>query len=146
MISTRMLGAKPQAAEATAKITTPIRKTKRRPNLSPRAPPTRIREDRKIPYDSITHCTSMTVARNALWNFGAATLMTVLSMKAMLDPRIVAARIHRPDFAAGAVRLSELINQDPRLALCPLDVVCSWCAAIWANSLYRYREGYAGRP
>src|ERR1700680_3562727 len=101
MISTRMLGAKPQAAEATAKITTPIRKTKRRPNLSPRAPPTRIREDREIPYDSITHC----------------TLMTVLSMKAMLDPRIVAARIHRPDFAAGAVRLSELINQDPRLAL-----------------------------
>src|ERR1700675_3519495 len=43
--SSWMLDARPHAAEATAKIPTPNRNTRRRPNKSPSAPPTRIRED-----------------------------------------------------------------------------------------------------
>src|SRR5258708_34967580 len=98
-----MLGAKPQAAEARAKSVTPSRNTRRRPRRSPSAPPTRISAERKSPYDSMTHCISTTLAWKALWNFGAATLTTVLSMKAMLEPRIVAARIHGPEFLAQGV-------------------------------------------
>ena len=38
----------------------------------------------------------MTVACRLVCSAGRATLTTVLSMKAMLEPRIVAARIQRP--------------------------------------------------
>src|SRR5882724_11843786 len=51
----------------------------------------------------MTHWTSTTLAWKALWNFGAATLTTVPSIKAMLEPRIVAARIHGPEFSAQRV-------------------------------------------
>src|ERR1700721_242016 len=40
---------------------------------------------------------SVTVPPRLDWSAGNATLTTVLSIKAMLEPRIVAARIHRPD-------------------------------------------------
>src|SRR5215469_6694461 len=89
-----MLEARPHAVDATAKIAAPTRNISRRPNRSPSAPPAKIKAERKIPYDSTTHCTSKTLAPNAVCNAGTATLTTVLSTKAMLEPKIVAARIH----------------------------------------------------
>src|SRR5439155_14767549 len=44
------------------------------------------------------HCTSATVACRSRCNTGSATLTTVPSIKAILDPRIVAARIQAPLF------------------------------------------------
>src|SRR6516225_8335811 len=91
-----MLEAKPQAVDAPAKIPTPIRNILRRPNRSPSAPPARMIDDKTIPYDSTIHCTSTTLAWKVVCNVGTATLTTVLSMNAMLEPRIVAARIQGP--------------------------------------------------
>src|SRR5580692_1442142 len=91
-----MFNATPQPAEASAKTAVPIMKIRRRPNRSPREPPTRIKAPRNNPYDSITHCTSTTVARRDAWSEGRATFTAVLSIKAMLEARIVAARIQRP--------------------------------------------------
>src|SRR5271155_2567879 len=94
-----MFGDKPQHTDAIAKTVTPIRKARRRPNKSPMEPPTRMSAPRSRPYDSITHCASITVAPRLDWRAGNATFTIVLSMKAMLDARIAAARIHVP--AAG---------------------------------------------
>src|SRR5579862_9969157 len=94
-----MLSEKPQPAEATANATTPNKNIARRPTASPSAPPTRIRAERNNPYDSMTHCTSTTVAWRLDCRAGKATLTTVLSMNAMLEPRIVADRIHGRDFS-----------------------------------------------
>src|SRR3954447_6790881 len=44
----------------------------------------------------MTHWTSTTVAWRLDWSAGSATLTTVLSMNAMLEPRMVAARIQGP--------------------------------------------------
>src|ERR1700688_1304098 len=89
-----MFEAIPQPTEATAKIATPTTNIRRRPSRSPSEPPTRINAPRNSPYDSTPHCTSTTVARNVAWIAGKATLTTVLSMNAMLEPRMVATRIH----------------------------------------------------
>src|SRR5262245_51173488 len=53
-----------------------------------------MRAERKRAYDSTIHCTSATEACKSLCSIGSATLTTVPSIKAMLEPRIVAARIH----------------------------------------------------
>src|SRR5216684_448821 len=89
-----MFEATPQPAEATAKIATPATNIRRRPNRSPSEPPTRINAAKNSPYDSTTHCISTTVAWKVAWIAGRATFTTVLSMKAMLEPRIVATSIH----------------------------------------------------
>src|SRR6266849_120590 len=47
-------------------------------------------------YDSITHCSSVAVAARLFCIAGSATLTTVPSMNAMLEPRMVVTRIHRP--------------------------------------------------
>src|SRR5712671_6777204 len=88
-----MFEAPPQPAEATAKIATPTTKIRRRPNRSPSEPPTRIKAAKNSPYDSTTHCISKTVTWKVAWIAGRATFTTVLSMKAMLEPRIVATSI-----------------------------------------------------
>src|SRR5438270_10913326 len=88
-----MFEATPQPAEATAKIATPTTNIRRRPNRSPSEPPTRINAAKNRPYDSTTHCISATVAWKVAWIAGRATFTTVLSMKAMLEPRIVATSI-----------------------------------------------------
>jgi hypothetical protein len=111
MISWWMLAARPHAADAAAKIPTPIRNIRRRPNKSPSAPPARINADKSIPYDSTTHCTSKTLALKLVCNAGMATLTTVLSTKAILEPRIVAVRIHgRAVPAHGTPALAERIK------------------------------------
>src|SRR5580692_2050897 len=91
-----MFGDKPHHTDAIVKTITPIRKARRRPNKSPIEPPTRMSAPRSRPYDSITHCASITVAPRLDWRAGNATFTIVLSMKAMLDARIAAARIHVP--------------------------------------------------
>src|SRR5690349_13659609 len=53
-----------------------------------------MRAERKRAYDSTIHCTSATEACKSLCSIGSATLTTVPSIKAMLEPRTVAARIH----------------------------------------------------
>ena len=59
----------------------------------------------------MTHCTSIAVALRFVCSAGNATFTTVPSMKAMLDARMVAAKIQRPcDFEhvdlAGAARIT----------------------------------------
>src|SRR6267143_3437838 len=88
-----MLEAAAQPAEAAAKMITPTTNIRRRPNRSPSEPPTRINAAKNSPYDSTTHCISTTVAWKLAWIAGRATFTTVLSMKAMLEPRIVATSI-----------------------------------------------------
>src|SRR6266446_923496 len=88
-----MFGARPQPTEATAKTVTPTRNILLRPNRSPNEPPTRINAPRNNPYASTTHWMSMTVPPRLLCSAGKATFTTVLSMNAMLDPSIAAARI-----------------------------------------------------
>src|SRR5260370_19159065 len=57
---------------------------------------------RKSAYASTTHCTSATVAFRSVWSTGKATLTTVLSIKAILDPRMVSTSTHVPaDCLAG---------------------------------------------
>src|ERR1700674_6024185 len=48
----------------------------------------------------------MTVPWRLVWSAGNATLTTVLSMKAMLEPRIVAARIQRSACAVHGAPIS----------------------------------------
>jgi hypothetical protein len=94
MIRCRMSGATPHQADAVANRNTPTVNTRRRPYKSPAAPPSRISAARKSAYDSTTHCASATVAFSARWILGKATLTTVPSIKARLEPRMVAVRTH----------------------------------------------------
>src|SRR6266576_4385990 len=96
----------PQPIDAAPKVPAPSTKISLRPKESPAAPPTRIRAERNNPYDSTTHSTPTTLACRLDWRAGRATLTTVLSMKAMLEPRIVAASTHDSEFLAhGAVKV-----------------------------------------
>jgi hypothetical protein len=106
-------GARPHAAEERAKATVPIRKTFRLPIRSPRAPPTRTRAERKSRYASTTHWTCTTVAPSRSWSTGRTTVTTVLSTKARLDPRTVAARIHPPRAAPGAAHGPDAATTPP---------------------------------
>ena len=132
-------GASAQAAEDAAKTATPIAKIRRRPNRSASEPPTRTSAERKSAYASTTHCTLETEAWRSFWSTGSATLTTVPSMKAMLEPRIVAARTHR-DVARlqgdGAVACRMASSQGPLAAtLIAVSVrdpgVAGACEAMW---------------
>ena len=80
-----------QAADASANMPTPIAKMRRRPKWSPNAPPTSSSAANNKAYDSTTHCAWKAVARKSRWMAGKATLTTVPSMKAMLEPTMAAA-------------------------------------------------------
>src|SRR5260370_34922450 len=70
-----------------------------------------MRAARKSEYASTIHCTSVAVAFSSLWMTGSATLTTEPSIKAMLDPRMVATRTHTPTFGAqGEVSGAERIT------------------------------------
>ena len=92
-----IFGANPHQIEARAKSTSPDKKIRLRPKLSPSEPPTRINDANMSAYDSTIHCASATVAPSSRCNTGSATLTTVPSMKVMEDPRIAAARTQRPE-------------------------------------------------
>src|SRR6266536_3382399 len=91
-----MFRAKPHHPEAAANAATPKTYTLRRPKMSPREPHTRSSAANIKAYDSTTHCTSATEAWKAFCSAGSATLTTVPSINAMLDPRMVAASTMRP--------------------------------------------------
>src|SRR5260370_72467 len=106
-----MLEAEPQAIEAAAKIPTPTKNIDRRPNKSPREPPTRIKAPSNNPYDSTTHCTPTTVAWSFDWSEGRAISTKVLSKKAIRDPRMVAAGTQFPvGFSKGASAFANRIT------------------------------------
>src|SRR6188768_3034315 len=95
-MSSSIVRDRPHHAEAPAKIVTPAVKTLRRPRRSPSDPPVSSNAASVTAYDSTTHWMSLSDAPNADWSAGSATLTTVPSMKARLDPRIVAASTHAP--------------------------------------------------
>src|SRR5713226_1076189 len=76
-----------------------------------------MRAARKSEYASTIHCTSVVVALSSLWMTGSATLTTEPSIKAMLDPRIVATSTHTPTcgaqgVASGAERITPSSHGD----------------------------------
>ena len=82
--------------EAAPKIATPAPYKRTRPRRSASEPPASMSDERTSRYASTIHCAWLTSAPSAFCSTGSATLMTVLSMKAIDEPRIVAARTHRP--------------------------------------------------
>src|ERR1700693_4065132 len=120
IISSPMLVASPQPAEAAAKITTPNKNINRRPKRSPNEPPTKISAARNNPYDSTTHCRSTTVARKLACSAGNATFTTALSINAKLDPSSVATRIHfRASVAHGPPPPAARITASSQAVLMP---------------------------
>src|SRR4051812_35561310 len=69
--------------------------------MPPGGPPTSINEGNRSVYGSTTHCIAQPVAPGANSSAGNARLTTVPSMNAMLEPRMVAARIQGADFGEG---------------------------------------------
>src|SRR5438093_5103468 len=67
---------------------------RRRPSRSPSEPPTSRSAERRSAYASTTHWTSATVAPSSRCSAGRATLTTVPSMKARLEPSTVVASTH----------------------------------------------------
>jgi hypothetical protein len=86
----------PHSTDATANQTTPTRKIRRRPNRSPRAPPTRSKPASVRVYAVTTHCSAASPVLKSRPMAGKAMPTTVASIEAMADPRTVAARTHRP--------------------------------------------------
>ena len=87
---------RPHPTDASAKTATPAANTRRRPKRSPSAPPTRSSAARNSAYASTTHWTSAIVACRRSAAPGSATLTTVPSMNAMLEPRIETTSTQRP--------------------------------------------------
>ena len=129
--------ARPHQTEAAAKSATPIAKMRRLPYRSPSAPPTSRSAASSSAYDSTIHCASAAVAPNATCSAGNATFTTVPSMKTMLDPRIVAARIHGPSRrshgAAGGPARMTASSQGGLMA----TVMVSLSAGRWCRHLAR---------
>ena len=117
-MSCRTSGASPHQTEAPAKTAVPIAKTRLRPKRSPSAPPARRSAASSSAYASTTHWTSTSVAWNCAWMAGRATLTTVPSMKAMLEPRMVAARTHgESDFRCAPARPRLVMPLSRRIAM-----------------------------
>ena len=97
----------------------------RRPKRSPSEPPTSSSAARNSAYASTTHCASNALACRSRWIAGNATLTTVPSTKAMLEPMIEATSTQRLAAAVqGAARAPWRVapaSQGPLMAL--LDMV-----------------------
>ena len=96
-----MLCANPHQIEAPANITTLARNAFFRPYRSPRDPPTSSNAAKNSAYASTTHCKSLPLAWKNCCSAGNAIFTTVPSMKAMLDPAMVAANTHAPARLSG---------------------------------------------
>ncbi len=94
--STPAFGASPHSSEATANHTTPTTKTLRRPYRSPSEPPSRISPASVSMYALTVHWRAARSASRSRPMRGRATLTTVESSRAMLEPRTVVSRIHLP--------------------------------------------------
>jgi len=95
-ISCAVLPARPHAAEARAKIATPNRKTRRRPKRSPSEPPHQQqgRQEESVGLDHPLHL-GHRGAEIRLQGRQRPRFTAVPSMKAMLEPRMVAASTQR---------------------------------------------------
>src|SRR5579885_803318 len=125
-INMLLLGASPHQTEASAKRAVPATKTLRRPNRSPSEPPTRMSAERKSAYASTTHWTSAADAWNSLCNAGRAMFTTEPSIKAMLEPRIVATSTHTPLGRAGRQGGAERIISSSHGALIELSMLAAF--------------------
>jgi hypothetical protein len=94
-ISSPIEGATAHSREHTPKPATPRLNTRRSPKMSPSDPPSRISEPRVNRYALLTHCWPARPPPRLRWIDGSATLTTLLSRIAMLDPRIVASSVKR---------------------------------------------------
>src|SRR5205823_6249719 len=74
---------------------TPSANTRRSPKMSPSDPPSRINEPSVNRKALLTHCSPARPPSRLCWIDGSATLTTLLSRIAMLDPRIVATSVKR---------------------------------------------------
>ena len=84
-----------QAADVATNTATPSRNTRLRPKRSPSAPPTSNNAARNSAYASMIHCASAPLASRLRWIAGSATLTTVPSMKAMLEPSTALTSVQR---------------------------------------------------
>src|SRR5215467_13365727 len=94
-ISRPTVGAAAQAPDAAANSATPHENTRRLPNRSPSAPPTSTSAASKSAYASTIHCAAATEAPSSRCMTGSATLTTVPSRNAMLDPRMATTSAQR---------------------------------------------------
>src|SRR2546426_483139 len=84
-----------------------------------------MKDARQSAYDSTTHCTPAREALKSFCRMGSATFTIVPSMKIMLEPRIVAARIHgRAAFAAGATHGPASTSAASQGCLCGTATEC----------------------
>ncbi len=72
-------GATPPRSENAAKSTQPMKKTRRRPNMSARRPPVTIATPKTRAYPLMTHCAVVTSVRKVLSMEGIATESAVKS-------------------------------------------------------------------
>jgi hypothetical protein len=89
-------GARPQSADARPNHTAPMTNTRRRPNRSPRLPPSSSRPARVRVYAVTTHCSPSTPTANSRPMAGKAIPTTVASSPTMPEPRTAVASSHRP--------------------------------------------------
>ncbi len=96
--ATRVLtfGARPHSSEPSANHATPTTKIRRRPNRSPREPPSRMKAARVSVYALTVHCRPAASASSASPIRGRAMLTTVPSMNANAEPSTVARSTQRP--------------------------------------------------
>src|SRR4051794_8851984 len=105
-------GAKPIVALAAAKTTTPIRKTLRRPKMSPSRPPVTRKTAKASEYALIVHSSDDSEASKLRWIDGSATLTTVLSSITMNSAKHMAASVHQRRFSSES-RSRSVTGLDP---------------------------------
>src|SRR5581483_1662670 len=87
-------GASAHSREAAPNAPTPSANTRRSPKMSPSDPPSRTNEPSVSRYALATHCWPARPPPRLRWIEGSATLTTLLSRMAMLDPRTVATSVN----------------------------------------------------
>ncbi len=88
------VAAAPPTAEAAAKPICPMRKARRRPNLSASRPPSSSRLPKVIAYEVTTHCRWSSENPRSAWAEGRAMFTMVASRTTMSWARPMTARIH----------------------------------------------------
>ena len=90
------MGATAHSTEAAVNHTTPMRKTRRRPNRSPAAPLSRTNDASVSEYPVMVHCSAAKPAPRSLPTAGNAIVTIVASTAASAEPSTVANTTQRP--------------------------------------------------
>src|SRR3954451_12825832 len=88
------VGARPMRALDPANMITPVRKTRRRPKMSPRRPPVTSSTANVSVYALTVHSRLLRLAPRSRWMLGSATFTTVLSSMIMNSAKHMAASVH----------------------------------------------------